>query len=100
MKRLSMIMMCLFVMMAASTSLKAQQVTIPLMPGWTWISYPSTDTLDFATALGSFTPAVGDIIESQFGFLNTMTANGLEKSNSFTLGMATCTIRIAICLLF
>jgi hypothetical protein len=55
-------------MMATSTSLKAQQVTIPLMPGWTWISYPSTDTLDFATALGSFTPAVGDIIESQFGF--------------------------------
>ena len=68
MKRLSMIMMCLLAMMAASTSLKAQQVTIPLMPGWTWISYPSTDTLDFATALGSFTPAVGDIIESQFGY--------------------------------
>jgi len=68
MKRLSTIMMCLFAMMAAGTNLKAQQVTIPLMPGWTWISYPSTDTVDFATALGSFTPAEGDVIESQFDY--------------------------------
>ena len=59
--------MCLTAMVAAGTNLKAQQVTIPLMSGWTWISYPSTDTVDFATALGSFTPAVGDVIESQYG---------------------------------
>ena len=52
--------------MAASMSLKAQEVTIPLMPGWTWISYPSTDTVDFATAFGTFTPAIGDIIESEY----------------------------------
>jgi hypothetical protein len=68
MKRLSMIMMCLLAMMAAGTSLKAQEVTIPLMPGWTWISYPNTDTVDFVTALGSFTPAIGDIIESQYAY--------------------------------
>jgi len=59
--------MCLAAMMAAGTSLKAQEVTIVLMPGWTWISIPSTDTLDFATALGSFTPEVGDLIASQWG---------------------------------
>lgn len=37
------------------------------MPGWTWISVPSTETMDFATALGSFTPAAGDRIKSQWG---------------------------------
>lgn len=67
MKRLSTIMMCLLAMMVASLSAKAQEVTITLMPGWTWISIPSTETMDFATALGSFTPAVGDRIKSQWG---------------------------------
>ncbi len=67
MKRLSTIMMCLLAMMVASLSAKAQEVTITLMPGWTWISIPSSETMDFATALGSFTPAVGDRIKSQWG---------------------------------
>ncbi len=67
MKRLSMIMVCLFAMMAISTGLRAQEVTITLVPGYTWISVPSTDTLDFATALGSFTPMPGDIIKSKWG---------------------------------
>ena len=44
----------------------AQSVTITLMPGWNWISCPMMDTLDFETALGSFTPAVGDMIKSQW----------------------------------
>ena len=54
-------------MLAAGTGLKAQEVTITLTPGWTWISVPSTETMDFATALGSFTPAAGDRIKSQWG---------------------------------
>ena len=54
-------------MLAAGTGLKAREVTITLMPGWTWISVPSTETMDFATALGSFTPAAGDRIKSQWG---------------------------------
>ena len=54
-------------MLAAGTGLKAQEVTIVLMPGYTWISIPTTDTLDFETALGSFTPAVGDMIKSRWG---------------------------------
>ena len=58
--------MSLTAMIAAGTGLKAQEVTIPLMPGWTWISYPSTDTVDIDTALGTITPLDGDIIKSQF----------------------------------
>ena len=60
-------LMCLLAMLAASTSIKAQEVSVTLIPGWTWISNPSTDTLDFATALGSFTPMQGDAIKSQWG---------------------------------
>ena len=54
-------------MMAASTSLKAQEVTITLSPGWTWISCPVPDTIDFTTALGDFTPMQGDVIKSLWG---------------------------------
>ena len=68
MKRLSMIMMCLLAMMVASLSAKAQEVTITLFPGWNWISCPMMDTLDFATAMGTFTPMTGDRITSQWGF--------------------------------
>ena len=67
--------MCLLTMMAAGTSLRAQEVTVVLNPGWTWISIPSTEIQDFATALGSFTPAVGDIIQSQWGSASYL-ANG------------------------
>ena len=66
-------------MMAASTSLKAQEVTIVLMPGYTWICNPGVDTLDFATALGSFTPMAGDVIKSQFG--NAFYRNGQWYGN-------------------
>ena len=67
MKKTRMIVLCLLVVIATSLSVKAQEVTITIMPGWTWISIPSTDTLDFATALGTFTPAAGDIVRSQHG---------------------------------
>jgi len=55
-------------MMAASMNLRAQEVTITLKPGWTWIGYPSTDTVDFATALGTFTPREGDMIACEYDF--------------------------------
>ena len=67
-------MSCLFVLMAMSLGVKAQEVTITLAPGWTWISCPGTDTLDFATAMGSFTPQAGDRIKSQQG--NAIYNNG------------------------
>ena len=67
MKKAILTLMCMAAMMMAGTSLKAQEITIVLNPGWTWISCPSTDTLDFTTAFGSFTPAEGDSIKSKWG---------------------------------
>ena len=67
MKKTLIVIACVAAMLAAGTGLKAREVTITLMPGWTWISVPSTETMDFATALGSFTPAAGDRIKSQWG---------------------------------
>ena len=86
MKRVLLTLVCLVAMTAANTSLKAQQVTIPLMPGWTWFSYPSTDTVDFTTALGSFTPAVGDIIESQFHYTEYVDGGWYGDSQQFYPG--------------
>ena len=55
-------------MMAAGTGLRAQQPTITLNPGWNWISYPEAVAMEIEMALGSFVPAEGDIVKSQFGF--------------------------------
>ena len=66
MKKALLILMCMAAMMTTCLSLNAQEVTITLNPGWTWISIPNVDTLDFETALGAFTPANGDIIKSQW----------------------------------
>ena len=79
MNKLRMIAMCLFAMMVTSLRVKAQEVTITLMPGWTWISVPITEVQDFATTLGSFTPMAGDIIKSQWG--NASYANGQWRGN-------------------
>ena len=57
----------------------AQEVTITLYPGWTWISYPRADAMDVAAALGDFTPVEGDIIKSQTSF--TMYQDGEWSGN-------------------
>ena len=44
----------------------AQEVTITLNPGWTWISYPRADTLTLAEALAPLSPMEGDVLKSQF----------------------------------
>ena len=75
MKKVLFTLVCLLAMMAAGTSLKAQEITITLNPGFTWISYLGTEPQDFSTVLGSFTPTVGDIILSQGGSA-TYLANG------------------------
>ena len=80
MRRLFVLFMCLVAMLAASTSLNAQEVTITLNPGWTWISYLGTEPQGFSTALGSFTPEVGDVIKSQWGNATYM-ANGQWKGS-------------------
>ena len=68
MKKALLTLICLAAMMTASMSIKAQEVTIMLKPGWTWISYPSADTVDFATALGTFTPRAGDVIACEYDY--------------------------------
>lgn len=75
MNKSKMITMCLIAMMVTSLSVKAQEVTITLVPGWNWISVPLMDTLDFETAMGSVTPTVGDIIKSRWGAA-TYTSDG------------------------
>ena len=59
-------MLCLAAMMAAGMSLKAQEITITLYPGWNWISYPNAAPMGINEALGAFTPLNGDKIKSQF----------------------------------
>ena len=87
MKKLSTIMMCLFAMMAASLSANAQDVTITLRPGCTWISYPNAETMNVATALGGFVPMEGDVIKSQFS--QTVYSNGRWRGSlqQFTPGL-------------
>ena len=67
MKKLGLLLTLLLVMAMGSHRIFAQSVTVVLMPGWNWISCPMMDTLDFETAMGSFTPISGDIIKSQWG---------------------------------
>ena len=80
MKKAILTLMCLTTMMVTSMYLKAQEVTITIMPGWNWISCPLMDTVDFGTAMGSFTPAVGDIIKSQWSSA-TYLGNGQWRGN-------------------
>ena len=63
-----MITMFLLAMMTASISATAQEITITLLPGWTWIGFTKAETMDISTAFGSFVPMEGDIIKSQYGF--------------------------------
>ena len=66
MKKTLLALCCLLAMMAAGTGLKAQEITITLMPGWNWISYPNAEAMAVKDALGSFTPTQGDVIKSQY----------------------------------
>ena len=52
----------------------AQSVTITLVPGWNWISYPNSAVMSVNDALGAFTPMNGDKIKSQFS--NSSYLNG------------------------
>ena len=82
MKKALLTLMCMAAIMAAGTSLKAQEVTIVLNPGWTWISCPTTEAMDFATALGDFTPMQGDLIKSQWGqatYINGQWRGGISQ---------------------
>ena len=81
MKRLSQLLMCLFALVGASLSAKAQEIVIDLFPGWNWISYPNAETMDIVTALGDFTPMSGDIINSQY---SSTSYNGVRWRGGLT----------------
>ena len=53
-------------MMATATGLRAQEVTIQLLPGWTWIAYPYQESADLEVIFEGFEPQTGDVIESMF----------------------------------
>ncbi|MBO7083529.1 MAG: DUF1566 domain-containing protein [Bacteroidales bacterium] len=65
MKKALLALICIATMLAAVSSLKAQEITITLNPEWNWISYPRADILDFTEAMGSFVPMEGDVIATQ-----------------------------------
>ena len=79
MKKAFIMIACLTAMMVGSTVLKAQEVSITLIPGWTWISCPTTEAVGFDVALGDFTPMQGDVIKSQWG--SAIYRNGQWKGN-------------------
>ena len=74
-----MLLMFVLPMAMASHHAQAQEVTITLNPGWTWVSYPRADTLDVTTALQSIPPTEGDVIKSQTYFATYM--NGMWLGN-------------------
>lgn len=65
MRKVLLILMCMTVIMAVNTSLMAQEITITLNPGWTWLSYPRADTLNVTSALAPIPPLEGDVIKTQ-----------------------------------
>ena len=68
MKKVFIILVSLFAIMAASTGLKAQEVTILLRPGWNWIGYPYAESIDLEVAFGDFVPMNDDVIQSFWGY--------------------------------
>ena len=86
MKR-SLFLMCLSAMMVASLSVKAQDITITLRPGYTWISYPNAVVMDIPTALGDFVPLEGDIIKSQNGSSTYLNGQWIGQLMRFTPGL-------------
>ena len=86
MKRLTFIL-SLMVMMAASLCAKAQEVSIDLIPGWTWIGYPKAEVVDINVALGDFVPMEGDIIKSEFSTSRYINGNWIGGVTQFMPGL-------------
>ena len=82
-----MFLMCLLAILGAGMSLKAQEVTITLNPGWNWISYPNAMAMDVSEAFGGFVPMAGDIVKSRLGsstYINGQWRGGVTQ---FTPGL-------------
>lgn len=79
MKKLSTLLMFVLPIMMVSHHVWAQEFTITLNPGWTWISYPRADTMNVTAALQSIPPTNGDVIKSQNTYSTIM--NGMWVGN-------------------
>ena len=86
MKKVLFTLMCLAAMLTVGTSLKAQEITVTLEPGWNWISYPNTEVMDIASALGDFVPMNGDIVRSRFGSSSYLNNRWRGNVTQFTPG--------------
>ena len=87
MKKTLFFLMVLVSFFMTSHSIFAQDITITLYPGWTWISYPHAEEMDVVSALGDFVPAENDRIKSQYG--SVIFSEGVWKGNlnQFSPGM-------------
>ncbi len=87
MKKLSKPLMFALLMVMASHYVLAQQVTITLNPGWTWMSYPRADTLEITTVLGVLPPMEGDYIKSQYNFATYYEGEWIGNTQHFCPGL-------------
>ena len=87
MKKVLITIMYLAAMFVAGTSLKAQETSIILEPGWTWISYPNAEVMDINSALGDFVPVDGDKIRSQFGMASYVNGRWRGSLTHFIPGL-------------
>ena len=87
MKKVFVMLASLLAMASMSMSAKAQEVTIDLLPGWTWISYPNAVVMDIASALDDFVPMEGDFVKSQFGFSEYRNGQWSGSLQQFTPGV-------------
>ena len=87
MKKLSKPLMFALLMVMASYCALAQQITITLNPGWTWIGYPRADTLEITTVLGELPPMEGDYIKSQCNFATFFEGEWVGSAHYFFPGL-------------
>ena len=87
MKKVFMSWICLLLMITASQSAKAQDITITLLPGCTWISYTRAEAMSITTALGDFVPMEGDVIKSQYASTTYSHGRWMGRLQQFTPGL-------------
>ena len=87
MKKALFTLMCLLAMMMTGTGLKAQEISVALSPGWTWIGYPKAETMSITAALGDFVPLEGDQLKSKQRTATYTNGRWRGTLSSFTPGL-------------
>ena len=77
----------LLAMMAASLGAKAQEITITLLPGCTWIGYTNAEAMSITAALGDFVPMEGDVIKSQYASTTYSHGRWMGRLQQFSPGL-------------